>query len=715
MRPLALLAVLSLCWPGRVTGQQGTAVIAGTVREAGSGRGLEGARVLLRGTLLVQQTDSAGRFRFTALPAGVYQLRAAAVGYSPDTLAVTLAAAEHREVTLALAPQALEISDLVVTASRRVERIEEAQVSVSTLSRTEVLERNVNQVKEALSFVPGVTFNGEDQMDIRGSTGIARGVGSRVLILLDGHPAISADGGEIIWESLPLLDLEQTEVLKGASSALYGSNALGGVVNMLTSRIDERPATTARLYAGVYTPQSQYDFTSSTLSGQGLTLQHARWLGPVGARIGLSRDWSDGFTQNGRYDRWAGRAKFTSRPDATHPWDVYAVWSRADEDEFFVWRAPETPYEVTSDELGDRSVFTQVLTGATVTPIVQSNLLLRISPFVNFNSNYNYFHDNDDWRRATKAGATAALSLQPGGGNHSATFGVDGAYTAVRSTFAGDPGITDLAVFIQDEVRFGDRVRATVGARLDSHAATGAESELTVNPKLSAVYLPSDRLSLRASVSRGYRAPSAIEQFVNTIQYGIQVIPNPNLIGERAWSGEVGVTTLPRRNVRLEGAAFYSTYDDLIGPAIAPGQVFVFQFQNISEARVMGLDLGVKASFAGEMVDLQGTYLYLDSEDLATGKSLPYRSRHNVTGTLNLLKGLLGADFFFRSRVEEVLAYPADPRNEITTLDLRAAYQIGAVAVQAKVRNLFNTFYTDVQERNPGAPRSFGITLFTEF
>jgi len=715
MRPLVVLAALALLAPGRASSQVGTAVITGTIREAGSGRAIGAARVLLGGTLLVQQTDSGGRFRFAGLPAGAYHLRAASLGYRSDTLAITLADGERREVGLSLVPQALELTDLVVTASRRVERIEEAQVSVGTVSRTEVLERNVSQVREALAFVPGVTFNGEDQMDIRGSTGWARGVGSRVLVLLDGHPAISADGGEIIWESLPLLDLEQTEILKGASSALYGSNALGGVVNMLTSRIGERPTTTARMYAGLYTPQSVYDFTSSTLSGQGVTLQHSRRLGSVGARVGLSRDWSDGFTQNGRYDRWAGRAKLNSSQEASHPWDVYAVWSRGDQDEFFVWRASDAPYEVKPDEIGDRSVVTQVLTGATVTPVVRSNLMLRVSPYLNFNSNDNDFHDNQDWRKATKGGATVALSLEPGGGSHSATMGVEGAYTAVRSSFAGDPGITDLALFVQDEIRFGDRVRATLGARLDSHSATGAESELSVNPKLSAVYLPSDRLSLRASVARGYRAPAAVEQFVSTVQYGIEVIPNPDLVGERAWSGEVGATAFPRRNIRVEGAVFLSDYDDLIGPGIAPGEIFVFQFQNVSEARIKGLDLGVKTSFAHEMVELQGSYLYLDSEDLETGKALPYRSRHNVTGTLSLFKGLFGADLRFRSRVEEVLAYPADPRAEITTLDLRGAYKVGVVAVQAKIRNVFNTFYTDVRERNPGAPRSFGLTLFTEF
>jgi outer membrane receptor protein involved in Fe transport len=207
------------------------------------------------------------------------------------------------------------------------------------------------------------------------------------------------------------------------------------------------------------------------------------------------------------------------------------------------------------------------------------------------------------------------------------------------------------------------------------------------------------------SVGHGYRSPSAIEQFVNTTQFGIRVIPNPALTGERSWSGEAGVTTTLVPGMRLDASAFQSEYRDLIGPASAPGQFFVFQFRNVNRARVRGLDLSVKTGLADDLLALEGTYLLLDSKDLDTQLPLPYRSRQNVTGTLTALRGLLGLDVRFRSRVQEVLQYPLDPRNRVTVVDLRLGYRVAGVAVQAKVTNLFQAFYVDVMERNPGAQR----------
>ena len=229
---------------------------------------------------------------------------------------------------------AVALPGIVVTASRAPERVEDAPASVAVLSHDEVIARDVNTVDGALPFVPGVTFNGPGQMDIRGSTGSAGGVGSRVLTLIDGHPALSGDGGEIIFEALPLLDLDQIEVVKGAASALYGSNALGGVVNLVTAPIGDRPETVVRAHAGLYQVPSRYQFTDERLNVQGLTLQHSRRIGSIGVRIAADRETSDGFQQNGQYGRWFLRAKVTSAPEAAHPWDAYVMWSRNDSGDF---------------------------------------------------------------------------------------------------------------------------------------------------------------------------------------------------------------------------------------------------------------------------------------------------------------------------------------------------------------------------------------------
>jgi len=709
-------ALLSLLLIGeRLAAQATSGAIAGQIRDGKTGAGLEGARILLVNTPLATASGVAGRFVLGGVTPGRYQLRVAAVGYAPDTLPdITVASGDTARAVVTMHAAAVDLPGIDVTASRRPERVEDAPASVAILSRDEIIQRNVATVDGALAYVPGVTFNGPGQMDIHGSTGSAGGIGSRVLTLVDGHPALSGDGGEIIWEAFPLLDLDQVEVVKGAASALYGSNALGGVVNLVTTPIGDRPEAVVRAHAGIYQVPDRYRFTDQTLNTQGVMVQYSRRLGDLGARIALDRETSDGFQQNGQYGRWFLRAKATSSPASAHPWDAYIMWSRNDAGDFLAWRSQDQPFEVTPGSLGDRSVYKFLLAGATLTPIARSSLLLRVSPYLNHNSNQNYFVENQDYHNATRAGTTVQLSLAAGG-RHALTLGADGAGTRVSSNFLGTPWLWDGAAFAQDEVTLGGGFTGSAGARLDYHDTSEGNSEVSLNPKLGLVWHASDRLSARASLARGYRAASAIEQFVSTVQFGFQVVPNPALHGEHAWTGELGTSSQPLRWLRADATVFWSEYRDLIGPGPAPGQFFVFQFQNVSRARIRGLDLGLRSSLVRDRLDLEASYLFLDTRDQISERALPYRSKHNVTATLNLLRGLAGVDLRWRSRVEEVLAYPLDPRGDITVVDLRFAYRLLGTVLQAKVSNLFQNVYPDVQERVPGAPRNLSLTLYRTF
>jgi outer membrane receptor protein involved in Fe transport len=709
-------ALLSLLLIGEPLAAQVTnGAIAGQIRDGKTGAGLEGARILLVNTPLATASGVEGRFVLGGVAPGRYQLRLAAVGYAPDTLPdVAVASGDTARVVVTMHAAVVHLPGIVVTASRRPERVEDAPASVAVLSRDEIKQRNVATVDGALAYVPGVTFNGPGQMDIHGSTGSAGGIGSRVLTLVDGHPALSGDGGEIIWEAFPLLDLDQVEVVKGAASALYGSNALGGVVNLITTPIGDQPEAVVRAHAGVYQVPQRYRFTDQTLNTQGVMVQYSRRLGDLGARIAVARETSDGFQQNGQYGRWFLRAKATSAPASAHPWDAYVMWSRNDSGDFLAWRSQDQPFEVTASSLGDRSVYQFLLAGASLAPIARSLLLLRVSPYLNHNGNQNYFVENQDYHNATRAGTTVQLSLAAGE-RHALALGLDGAGTRVSSNFLGTPWLWDGAAFAQDEVRLGGGFSGSAGARLDYHDTNEGESEVSLNPKVGLVWHASDQLSARASVARGYRAASAIEQFVSTVQFGFRVVPNPALHGEHAWTAELGTSSQPLRWLRADATLFWSEYRDLIGPGPASGQFFVFQFQNVSRARIRGLDLGLRSSLLPDRVDLEASYLFLDTRDQASERALPYRSKHNVTATLNLLQGLAGIDLRWRSRVEEVLAYPLDPRGDITVVDVRLAYRLFGTVLQAKVSNLFQNVYPDVQERVPGSPRSLSLTLYRTF
>ncbi len=591
-RTLLALSLAAACAGARAPlAAQEAGGIRGVVTDAATDSAIAGATVLLAGTPLSTVTNARGEFRLAGVAAGRYTLRVLAMGYAPVTRpGVAAGAAATDTLRFAMARVDLELPGVVVTATGAAQDPGESVVSVAVLDRADIAAHNVVKVDEALPFVPGVVMNHGD-LDIRGSKGIAMGVGSRVLVLLDGHPVLTGDGGEINFEALPLLDLDRTEVLKGAHSALYGSAALGGVVNLVTAPVDEEPETTVKLHYGAYDLPAEYRFTQGRLAFRGVNVQHSQQVGGLGVRVAFGRETSDGYQQNGEYARWLFRAKVTSRPGSAHPWDAYAVFTSQDGGNFFMWRDSSRRYEVPSEALGDWNRGLNLLVGGSVAALATSGAVLHVEPYVTHTEVRDHFHDSRNYHDATRMGSNVRLAFNPGA-RHVLTTGLDAAATALASSYFGDKWIADLAPYAQEEWTLTEALRATAGMRLDYHHAEGGRGELSLNPKLGVSWTPGGGLSARASVGRGYRAPSAIEQFVPGVQQGFRLLPNPALHGEHAWSGEVG-GTWARGRLWIDGALFQAEYRDLIGPAAVPGQAAAFSFQNVQRARVRGADAAV--------------------------------------------------------------------------------------------------------------------------
>jgi outer membrane cobalamin receptor len=701
---------LAFLKPLAAQGVAGT--ITGTVTDSASGAAVESAVILVKGTLLRAATNGRGEFRLFPVPSGVQTLTVAAAGYRAASTVVQVPPDGTVEADIPLAVALVELPGIVVTANRGEEEQRDSPASVAVITQRELVDRNITTIDEALPFVPGITFN-HDDITIRGSTGIANGVGSRVLLLLDGHPVLTGDGGEVDFETIPLLDLERVEVVKGAYSSLYGSNALGGVVNLITSPVSDKPATLLRAHVGIYQVPDRYKFTNDQLTTQGLGLQHSRRMGDVGVRFFAGRETTDGYTDNGYSGRWLLRTKVTSASGAAHPWDVYAIYANEVDYSFFSWRSQGHPFEVNPSFKGDNERANKLLLGGSITPVVRARTLLRISPYANYNTLRNDFQANNDHHNAFKVGGTTQLVVTTGAAQ-SLTLGADGGYTRVTSNFLGDRGLDDGGLFGQYDARLAAPLRIVGGARVDYHKSTSSESEVSLSPKLGVAVRASDQISLRASVGRGYRAPSAIEQFVNTTQFNFRVVPNPALKGERAWAGELGLTAT-RGRFWLDASVFQSDYRNLIAPGPVPGQPGEFQFQNLERARIQGLDAGFRMRLIQKMLDVQACYLFLNTRDLNQDAPLPYRSKHTVTGTVDAIGGLLGMDVQFRSKPDTVLVYPLDPRKAITLLDLRLAYRVLGTGLQLKVTNLLQSRYTNIQERTPGAPRNISLTAYRGF
>ncbi|WP_420463704.1 TonB-dependent receptor [Candidatus Palauibacter sp.] len=705
----AALAVFLASAPPAVQAQD---AVRGRVLDAETRAPIAGATVFIRNTPLRSTSRSDGGFTIASPADDAYTLVVVAPGFRVTEHQLQ---ADHTgELSILLERQLFTVPALTVTASRSPARPGETPVSVTVLSGEELHHRHPVTLDEALPFAQGVIFN-SGQMDIRGATGIARGVGSRVLMLLDGHRVLSGVGASIDFSGLPVLDVEQIEIVKGPHSTLWGTNALGGVVNVITRRPSAEPETIIRGYFGLFDTPTRHSFTEERLSREGIALQHSRRLGDVGTTLHLSREGSDGFRQNGALERWRVRLKTVFPAESANPWEIFVNWTRKDEEEFFTWLSADRPLEVDPTELGDWIRTDDVVFGVTANPIVTPKHRLQLRPHVYHARSQNYFHDNEDFHRSTRVGTDIQWSLFPNR-SHALTIGGEGALTGVSSNFlAPPPDVRDLAVFAQDEIAFSDRVHGSVGLRLDYHKASAAMRDLVLNPKLGVVFEASERVSLRTSFSRGYRSPSVVEQFTSTTQFGFRVIPNPELRGESAWAREVGATLHLSDRVWVDAGFFWSEYTDLIEPTPAPNNIFTFQFRNVAEAMVRGIDAGLRLGVIPSRLDFSTTYTFLDTEDHGTGRALPYRSRHNLTATISGWRQLVAIDFRHRSRVQEVLAFPLDDRAAITLVDIRVGTRILGTTVQAKIENLFQTTYVDVQERSPGPTRSFRLTVTPRF
>lgn len=702
----ALLAPIALA-------AQGPAQIRGVVVEAETGEPVRGARVLLLFTPLQATTDADGGFEITLPGRGEHTLFAVADGFRGLEQPVQAGSEAGTTLRISLERLVLEIPSLNVTVNRG-SRPGDVPTSVAVISGQEVERRNVTNLDEALPFAQGVTFNA-GQMDIRGSSGVARGVGSRVLMLLDGHRTLSGVGSSIDFGVLPILDIERIEIVKGPHSTLWGTNALGGVVHVITRPPIGETRTVVRGYYGLFDTPGHLSFSEERLSMRGIQLQHSQKIGGVHTTLFVGREASDGFRQNGRMDRKRVRAKAIFGAETTAPWELFASWKSQDSEEFFTWVSADRPLEVDPQYLEDWKRESDLIVGLTAIPLATPRLKLEVRPQVHHVRSRNHFRDNRDFHRSTRYGTDLQVSVFTGG-RHTVTVGGEAAHTVVVSNFLDPkPNVTDMAVFAQDEVEFSERLRGSIGARFDVHRASFVENDLAINPKIGVVYRASERLSLRTSLSRGYRAPSVSEQFSSTAVFGFRVVPNLDLRGESAWAGEIGFTVSPGDRIWFDAGFFLSEYSGLIEVANAPGEFFTFQFRNVAEARVNGFDTGLRLGVVPGRLNVQTNYMYLDTRDRRTNRALVYRSRHNLATTLSGWGDRVALDVRYRSEPEAVLAYPNDERGSVTVLDLRLNLEVMDMDVQTKVANLLQAEYVDVQERNPGASRSFRVTVTSRF
>ena len=266
------------------------------------------------------------------------------VGYDSESRSVN---AMTKVINVPLLTHNEILDDVVVTAGRFEQRQTDVTVSMEVLKPQALRSQAPTDLSSTLQTLPGVEII-DKQPSIRGGGGWTYSVGSRCQVLMDGMTILNPKTGEINWNNIPLENVAQVEVIKGASSVLYGSSALNGVINVRTQRPGLEPETKVSGYVGIYDNYKDYAYTGARLPlYYGAEASHSRRVGNFDVSMAISGFKDEGYRKQSFNDRVRLGGNLTYH----HPVDEgkymtvganvnYVANQFGD---FFIWRSPKDP------------------------------------------------------------------------------------------------------------------------------------------------------------------------------------------------------------------------------------------------------------------------------------------------------------------------------------------------------------------------------------
>ena len=280
----ALALALMLAPPAVVHAQKGR--IVGTIADSAKGP-LAGAQVLVSPSGISAETQADGKIMLQGVPAGSYEVRVYRLGYKPTTARVVVTAGQDATVSIVMTPAAAALAGVVVSASRRLEKVTEAPATITRLDDAQIAGTIGNSFAPALKEVKGLEFI---QTGVMSSAVNARGFNSsfnnRMLMMEDGRIATLAESGLPVGAltTIPKVDLAGVEVLVGPGSALYGPDASSGVITLQTKDPRQFPGTTLEVAGG---SRDYYDVQARWAGSSG------KWGYKLSGEYQAANDWDN--------------------------------------------------------------------------------------------------------------------------------------------------------------------------------------------------------------------------------------------------------------------------------------------------------------------------------------------------------------------------------------------------------------------------------------
>jgi outer membrane cobalamin receptor len=721
-----LLLLVAGLVPGVVTSQS---LIRGVVTDSQTGDPVPGVHVMFgsgQGVL----TDTNGAYSVNSV-SGAVALTFRFVGYRAEHREVTAAQGDTLTVMVALVPDITTLNEIVVSAGRAEQKVSELTVSMTVIKPYVLNRSHILSADELLNRTPGIEIL-DGQASIRGGSGYSYGAGSRVLALIDGLPALSADAGNVKWNTLPLENISRIEVIKGASSVQYGSSALNGIINFITRDAMAEPVTKVVVSAGIYdTPAREaWKWWSTPRTTMSTSFSHSKIYGGTGVGVGMKLYSENGYRalNDDRYGRVNLRLKRVSSVNENFVYGMNINTTLTAKRDFLLWE------DATTGALKQSASTAMEYRGTSV----------AVDPFLSFGKG--------NARHSINARYMTNLNRMPGNENNnsdshslfseyqfssgrrgplSMVAGVTQQYINIGSNFYGDHQGLTLAAYSQFEAAPLRWLRAVAGVRVEEYILDGEAGRPVPVFRAGINASLAEATFLRASIGQGYRYPAVAEKFAYTTVGSIKILPNTEIKPESGWSSEVGLKqgfSLAGLSGQADLALFYSQNKDMIEfvfgywyDTYAEEFTYGFRPVNIENSRVYGAEAELMLSHnlgrLNTTLTAGYTFMYPVEFNGVTGRNtdkyLKFRRKNaldvNLTSSygrfetgLNLTgkSRILDIDNVFVNELTRETILPGfydywTTHNESHwVLDVFAGYRFGSgYQVSFGVKNLTNTEY----------------------
>jgi len=239
-------------------------VVTGKVTDEETSELMPFVNIGIKGESTGTFSDSNGYYRIV-IPEGDHTLVVTCVGYDRQERHVVIDGQKELVVDFVMSMGTEELNTVVVTGSKYEQKVQESIASIEVLKASSIHSSNPTSIDQAIDKIPGITIV-DNEPQIRGGSGFSSGLGSRVMIMVDEMPLMRGDAGRPSCGFLPVDDVEQIEVVKGAASVIYGSSAITGAVNIRTAYPKEKPETKVKAFLGMYSKPSRRYATPWTTS-----------------------------------------------------------------------------------------------------------------------------------------------------------------------------------------------------------------------------------------------------------------------------------------------------------------------------------------------------------------------------------------------------------------------------------------------------------------